>query len=169
MPGPRSEALVDFRRRCREHGLAVTFQRQVIYEAVIGSRRHPTPEWIFEEVKKRIPCISLGTVYKNVKTFVDSGVLREVTLHHGTVRLESNPAPHHHLVCTTCKTIIDIEESALAPLRFPPDRLPPGFSINQYRVEFTGECQACQKARQKPPQPKKGIRSPSCQPKPNAP
>ena len=145
----RTQALEDFRRRCREQGLAFTFQRQVIYEAVLDSRGHPTPELIYEQVRQRIPSVSLGTIYKNLKTFLDSGVLREVTLHHGSLRLESNMTPHHHLVCSSCKAIFDIEESAVEPVQLPKTGLPAGFSISQCRVEFVGVCRTCRIARRK--------------------
>ena len=146
MPDLRKQALEDFRRCCKEHGFAFTFQRQVIYEAVVDSRDHPTPDLIYEQVRKRIPSISLGTVYKNVKTFLDSGVLKEVTLHHGSLRLESNMTAHHHLVCSSCKAIFDIDESAVKPIQLPARELPAGFSIKQCRVEFVGECKSCQTA-----------------------
>ena len=149
MPDPRTQALDDFRRRCKEQGLAFTFQRQVIYEAVVDSHEHPTPELIYEQVRQRIPSISLGTIYKNVKTFLDSGVLKEVTLHHGSLRLESNMTPHHHLVCSSCKSIFDIAESAVAPVQLPATELPAGFSIQQCRVEFVGMCKSCQTAYRK--------------------
>jgi Fur family peroxide stress response transcriptional regulator len=145
----RTKALDDFRSRCKERGLAFTFQRQVIYEAVIDSRQHPTPEWIYEQVRQRIPSISLGTIYKNVKTFLDSGVLKEVTLHHGSLRLETNMTPHHHLVCSSCKAIFDIDEAAVAPVQRPTGKLPAGFSIKEYRVEFVGECKSCQTAKRR--------------------
>src|SRR3954452_5213691 len=145
----RMQALEDFRRRCREQGLAFTFQRQVIYEAVLDSRGHPTPELIYEQVRQRIPSVSLGTIYKNLKTFLDSGVLREVTLHHGSLRLESNMTPHHHLVCSSCKAIFDIEESAVEPVQLPKTGLPAGFSVSQCRVEFVGVCRTCQMGRRK--------------------
>lgn len=149
MSNLRAQALDDFRRRCKEQGLAFTFQRQVIYEAVIDSRDHPTPELIYEQVRMRIPSISLGTIYKNVKTFLDSGVLKEVTLHHGSLRLESNMTPHHHLVCSSCKAIFDIEETAVKPVFLPTNELPAGFSIQHCRVEFVGVCKSCQTARRK--------------------
>lgn len=149
MPDPRTQSLDDFRRRCKEQGLAFTFQRQIIYEAVVDSIEHPTPERIYEQVRLRIPSISLGTIYKNVKTFLDSGVLKEVTLHHGSLRLESNMVPHHHLVCSSCKAIFDIEESAVEPVQLPAGKLPPGFSIKQCRVEFVGVCRNCQAANRK--------------------
>lgn len=145
----RAQALDYFRRRCKEQGLAFTHQRHVIYEAIVDSRGHPTPESIYERVRQRIPSISLGTVYKNVKTFLDTGVLKEVTLHHGTLRLESNLAPHHHLVCSSCKSIVDIDESAVEPVQAPKTGLPAGFSIKQYRVEFVGLCKSCQAIQRK--------------------
>src|SRR5438876_775162 len=73
-----------FRLLCGEHGLAVTHQRQVIYQALLSMLDHPSPEAVYEKVRKQIPSISLATVYKNIKTFVDSGLLREVSLHHGS-------------------------------------------------------------------------------------
>ncbi len=149
MSDQRAQALDDFRRCCKEQGLAFTFQRQLIYEAVVDSREHPTPELIYEQVRQRIPSISLGTIYKNVKTFLDSGVLKEVTLHHGSVRLESNMTPHHHLVCSSCKAIFDIEESAVEPVRLPKTGLPAGFSVEQCRVEFAGLCKRCQSTHRK--------------------
>jgi len=149
MSSLRKQALDDFRRCCKEQGLAFTFQRQVIYEAVVDSREHPTPELIYEQVRQRIPSISLGTIYKNVKTFLDAGVLKEVTLHHGSLRLESNMTPHHHLVCSSCKAIFDIEASAVEPVQLPKTELPAGFSIKQCRVEFVGVCKSCQTAQRK--------------------
>jgi Fur family transcriptional regulator, peroxide stress response regulator len=149
MSDARERALEDFRRRCKERGLAFTFQRQVIYEAVVDSREHPTPELIYEQVRQRIPSISLGTVYKNVKTFLDSGVLKEVTLHHGSLRLEANMTPHHHVVCSSCRAIYDIDQAAVEPVQYSTSELPLGFSIQGCRVEFVGICQACLATRTK--------------------
>ncbi len=145
----RARAVEDLRRRCKERGLAFTFQRQVIYEAVICSREHPTPELIYDRVRQRIPSISLGTVYKNVKTFLDSGVLKEVTLHHGSLRLEANMSPHHHVVCSSCRAIYDMDQSAVEPIQYASSEVPAGFKIERCRVEFTGLCQTCRAARTK--------------------
>jgi Fur family peroxide stress response transcriptional regulator len=145
----RAKALDDFRCLCKERGLAFTFQRQVIYEAIVDSREHPTPELIYEQVRQRIPSISLGTVYKNVKTFLDSGVLKEVSLHHGSLRLEANMTPHHHVVCSSCRAIYDLDQSAVDPVQYSASELPDGFSIERCRVEFVGLCQSCRTARTK--------------------
>src|SRR4051794_309254 len=88
-----------FRQLCIEKGLSHTHQRQIIFEALDDMQNHPSPEAIYEVVKTKIPSISLATVYKNIRTFVEHGLLREVSLHHGSTRLETNLHPHHHLVC----------------------------------------------------------------------
>lgn len=132
----------NFRERCRGAGLALTHQREVIYRAVMGSHTHPSPEFIYEQVKREIPSISLGTVYKNIKTFVDAGLLREVSPHHGTLRLEPNLHAHHHLVCTKCKGIVDIELAEVEPVHWR-RRPPKGFRVDRYSVEFYGLCSNC--------------------------
>ena len=107
----------EFRDLCHRHHLAATHQRQIIYETVMSLSGHPSPEVIYGKVRRKIPSISLATVFKNIQTFLDSGMLREVSLHHGAMRVEPNHEPHHHLVCVRCRSIEDLEESRLGPVR----------------------------------------------------
>ena len=131
-----------FRDHCRAAGLACTHQREIIFRAVREMRTHPSPEAIYERVRRDIPSISLGTVYKNIRTFVDAGLLREVSPHHGTLRLETHLDPHHHLVCSRCKAIVDIDQDAVEPVHW--RRKPPaGCRVERYMVEFHGLCPAC--------------------------
>ncbi|MCX6597768.1 MAG: transcriptional repressor [Acidobacteria bacterium] len=135
-----------FETRCRALGLAVTHQRTVIYGELIATGEHPTPEAVYERVKAQIPAISLGTVYKNVKTFLDAGLLKEVSLHHGTLRLDANTEPHHHMVCTRCRRIFDIPETEFGPVHL--KNLPEsGFQIDRFSIEVVGVCGACAAAR----------------------
>lgn len=131
-----------FRRRCRELGLAFTHQRQVIYRLLAGTDAHPSPESIYEEVRREIPSISLGTVYKNIKVFVSNGLVREVSPLHETLRLDANLEPHHHLVCVKCKKVEDLPEEGLEPIRFR-GSLPKGFQPARTVVEVIGLCSAC--------------------------
>ncbi|MCU1321741.1 MAG: ferric uptake regulator, Fur family [Acidobacteriaceae bacterium] len=132
-----------FRELCAEHGIAVTHQRQILYEVMQGMHGHPSPEEIYAEVKRQVPSISLATVYKNIHLFVESGVLREVSLHHGSQRVEMNRDEHHHLVCSKCKSISDIDEKVLGVL---PKRrkLAGGFLVERYAVDVIGLCANCQ-------------------------
>ena len=131
-----------FAALCRGKGLALTHQRRIIYREMLRMGGHPSPEAIYERVRLEIPSISLGTVYKNLKTFLEAGVLREVSLHHGTQRLEANLEPHHHLVCTRCKSIFDIPEAEFDSSRLKRS-FPRGFRIESVSIEVHGLCAAC--------------------------
>jgi Fur family peroxide stress response transcriptional regulator len=135
-----------FRELCADHGLTATHQRQVLYEVMQTMPGHPSPEEVYARVKKRIPAISLATVYKNIHLFIESGVLKEVSLHHGSLRVEMNSHVHHHVVCSHCKSITDIEEKDLGVL---PKRqgLPGGFQVERYAIDVIGICAACQRAK----------------------
>jgi Fur family peroxide stress response transcriptional regulator len=103
---------------------------------------HPSPEAIYEHVQKEIPSISLATVYKNLRIFVHHGLLSEVSLHHGSARIETRQEPHHHLVCVRCRSIIDIDEAELEPVRLK-GRAPDDFRVHRYSVEIHGLCKSC--------------------------
>lgn len=138
----RRETYNEFRHLCRVHSLAATHQRQKIYEALVSRPGHYSPEEIYEQVKQDLPSISLATVYKNLKTFVQAGMLREVSPHHGSWRIDANSHPHHHLVCTRCRSISDLDINSLAPVRLR-GKLPPGFRVEKFAIEVQGICKAC--------------------------
>ena len=132
-----------FRELCHEYGIAVTHQRQVLYEVMKTMHGHPSPEEVYARVKKKVPAISLATVYKNIHLFVESGVFREVSMHHGSLRVEMNDEAHHHMVCSKCKAITDIGEKELG-LVSTKTKLPGGFLVERYAVDVIGICAKCQ-------------------------
>jgi Fur family transcriptional regulator, peroxide stress response regulator len=131
-----------FRELAWKCGLAATHQRQVIYEAVVAAPGHYSPESVYAEVRRRTPSISLATVYKNLRLFVEHGLLREVSPHASTLLVEGNLEPHHHLVCTRCKTVQDVEGDFINLKRL--SRLAPrGFDLSRPLVEVFGLCRRC--------------------------
>ena len=110
-----------------------------------GMAGHPSPEEIFAEVRRRIPAVSLATVYKNIHIFVENGILREVSLHHGSQRLEMNEREHHHLVCSRCKAITDIAAEGIDLIPRHRD-LGVGFHVERYSVDVIGLCAECQRS-----------------------
>ena len=132
-----------FRKLCEEAGLAVTHQRHVIYDVLCSIEGHPSPEEVCARVRDRIPSISLATVYKNLHLFISFGIFQQVSLHHGSMRMETNPSRHHHLLCTRCKTIHDIAPEVLGVLEMPRE-LPGGFRVEKVAVDVLGICAACQ-------------------------
>ena len=120
----------------------MTHQRWVIYRILAGTAQHPTPEETFEQVRKEIPSISLATIYKNIKTFLEAGLLREMSTPDQTMRLDANLEAHHHLVCTRCGTILDLSPDSVAPVHLKKP-LPQGFRVESCTVNFLGLCGQC--------------------------
>ncbi len=147
IPADRLQSRMEFfKRRCAECGLANTHQRQVLYRALAESDDHPSPEALYERVKKEIPVISLGTVYRNIKIFEQHGLLREVTPLHEPSRLDANLTDHHHLVCQRCRSIVDVPAEDIEPVRFRRGS-PQGFQVERYEIEVLGICSRCAKER----------------------
>ena len=85
-----------------------SYQREVIKEIICSTKSHPTADWIFSEAKKKISNISLGTVYRNLKTLEEIGSIK--VIHDSSqVRYDGNIDGHHHLKCIECGILIDID------------------------------------------------------------
>jgi Fur family transcriptional regulator, peroxide stress response regulator len=137
----------DFRELCNQSGLALTHQRQVVFDSLASmpEHHHPSPEEVYEKVRKLIPSISQATVYKTLHTFVEHGIVRELSPHHGTLRVDINTHGHHHLICTRCKSVMDIEDEDLDPVKLR-HQLPDGFRVDRVTVEIQGLCAKCSQA-----------------------
>jgi Fur family transcriptional regulator, peroxide stress response regulator len=131
-----------FRDLAWKCGLAATHQRQVIYEAIVSTPGHHSAETVYAEVRRRTPSISLATVYNNLRLFVEHGLLREVSPHASTLLVEGNLEPHHHLVCTRCKAVQDIEGDFINYKKLS-RQAPRGFDLTQPLVEVFGLCRRC--------------------------
>ena len=84
-------------------------QRETVKNIVRGTNSHPTAEWVYTQTKKIIPNISLGTVYRNLKTLQQTGQIN--IIHDGPVaRYDWNLETHHHLKCIECGEIVDINK-----------------------------------------------------------
>jgi Fur family peroxide stress response transcriptional regulator len=132
-----------FRKVCRQAGLTMTHQRHVIYDVLCSIEGHPSPEDVYARVKRRIPAISLATVYKNLHLFIDSGIFQQVSLHHGSMRVETNQTRHYHLLCSGCKAIHDLDPASLG-IDDLPRALPGGFRMERLSIDVVGLCAACQ-------------------------
>ena len=83
-------------------------QREGIKKIVQCTNCHPTADWIFNQTKKIIPNISLGTVYRNLKRLEEEGEIN--TIYDGNiVRYDWNKDPHDHLKCKVCGDLIDVQ------------------------------------------------------------
>lgn len=143
-PDEIAARLEQFEEICRQKGLPVTTQRRVILEAILQRGDHPTADQIYEAVQDRIPQLSRTTVYRTMETLLELGVIRRVHLTGVTGRFDGKIRRHHHLVCTHCGTIIDINDDNLDQLLVPKRKLQ-GFEVDDFSVQFSGTCSGCQK------------------------
>ncbi len=118
-------------------------QKEAIVRVLRGTNCHPTADWIYEEVRKEVPNISLGTVYRNLKTMKERGEILELSSAGGLGRFDGNPENHYHFRCDRCGRVYDIDE----PIdRTIDERVAArtGFEVFQHRLEFRGMCIECQ-------------------------
>lgn len=87
-----------------------TKQRQAILEILKNTSAHPDANWIFKKVSKKIPNISLGTVYRNLNILCEDDIIKELSFQPTVTRYEAQMETHHHIICTNCLKIEDIEE-----------------------------------------------------------
>lgn len=82
-------------------------QREAILEVLRCTRTHPTADWIYKETRKKIPNISLGTVYRNLSELSRSGEILTVNVGDGKEHYDGDISPHLHLHCKICGSITD--------------------------------------------------------------
>ncbi len=134
----------------RQLGFRLTGPRRVILDVVQGTDIHPTAEWVYRQVRRRLPRVSLGTVYRNLRLLVEEGLVTELPGtsggHAGESRLarfDGNSRVHHHFTCSECGRIQDLTEPVNRSLeRRMTART--GLSISHHRIEFYGRCPACE-------------------------
>jgi hypothetical protein len=66
----------------------MTHQRQVIFEEIMKMESHPTADEVYERVRKRLPRISMGTVYRNLDILTSSGLINRIEPGHSQMRFE---------------------------------------------------------------------------------
>jgi Fur family transcriptional regulator, peroxide stress response regulator len=146
---PRADVAPD--AALRNVGLRLTGPRRVVLEVVRGTESHPTAEAVHRMVRRRLPRVSLGTVYRNLRLLVAEGLVNELPGPHA--RFDGNTSEHHHFTCLGCGRIVDVE----GPLTAPHSRAlcrrvaaQGGFSVTHHRIEFYGRCAACRTASSRP-------------------
>ena len=121
-----------------------TKQREAILRVLMNSKSHPTADLIYEEVKKEIPKISKGTVYRNLKVLQESGQVSELNLNGTISRFEVKQDSHYHFRCEKCGRVSDIDMPVDRELDRHIEKIT-GLKISYHQLEFRGLCKDCQK------------------------
>ena len=124
----------------RSIGFKLTPQRLAILDYLQGNTRHPSAEDIFLAVQKKFPTMSLATVYTTLSALKAKGVVQELILDPDKKRFDPQTRLHNHLICLSCRRIVDIPRDYRPDL---PDGVAEGFAVIESHVEFYGLCPAC--------------------------
>ena len=120
----------------------MTKQKRVILEVLKNTKSHPTADWVYDKVKKKIPNISLGTVYRNLNILKSQGEIMELNYGKGFSRFDGNPSNHYHFTCDLCGRILDVETPVVSYIEEEVIKTM-GVKVHSHRLEFYGACQDC--------------------------
>jgi Fur family ferric uptake transcriptional regulator len=139
-------------KRLEEHHEApaqmrLTPQRQIILEELAKVTSHPTANEVYDMVRKRLPRIGLGTVYRNLELMADQGLIMKLEVGGTQKRFDATTQLHYHIRCSDCGKVDDIElevQSRINQLA----AAATDYQILGHRIEFSGLCGQCRQARE---------------------
>ena len=120
-----------------------TRQRELILDVVRSTMDHPTADWIHRQARRRLPRLSLATVYRNLKQLADEGSIREIHAGGHPARFDGNTGQHYHIRCLGCGRVNDLPMSVDTRLE-DQAALAMNYRILGHQVEVQGLCPLCQ-------------------------
>ena len=125
-----------------DRNMRLTSQRQVIFEELTKVKSHPTVNEVYDMVRKRLPRIGLGTVYRNLNLLAELGIIRRLEVGGEQKLFDGDISPHYHIRCINCNRVDDIfikmdrglEKSAASCC---------DYKILDHHVQFSGICSKC--------------------------
>jgi Fur family ferric uptake transcriptional regulator len=132
-------------KKLTDKGYRLTPQRLMIVSAIEDSDVHISAEEVYAQVVAKYPQVNISTVYRTLELLKQLGLVIETDFGEGRVRYHpAEKGHHHHLVCTECGAVIDLDESLLSSLK--------GMLLREYKfsadlkhLAIFGRCQKCQK------------------------
>lgn len=134
---------LDAADRLTAAGERVTRQRLLIANALATAGTQLTAEQLYRGLRRAAPGIGRATVFRTLETLVEAGVARRLEqAGHVYTYVACLPEHHHHLSCTRCGRVEEIDEAYVTPIarRLAHDL---GFQIDDARLDFYGRCAAC--------------------------
>lgn len=127
-------------------GLRLTPQREAVLRVLATTAEHPSVDQLYAQARRRCRSTSRATIYNTLSMLKQLGEVVELEFAGGGNRYDARPPePHPHLVCTRCGRIEDFDPAdlrvALAAAAAS------GYRVTGRRLDFYGECPACQSQR----------------------
>jgi len=122
--------------------LRMTQQRKIILEELRKVDTHPSADEVYELVRKRLPRISLGTVYRNLEILSKTGAIQKLEPGCSLKRFDGNPHAHHHIRCIQCDRVVDAHFDIDLNITNE-DCEQSNFKIIGHKLEIIGLCPEC--------------------------
>jgi Fur family transcriptional regulator, peroxide stress response regulator len=118
-------------------------QKETILKVLHNTSLHPSADWVYDQVRREIPNVSLATIYRNLRLLKEAGYIQKVDLSSEQGRFDGNTGDHYHLRCKKCGLIIDLDEPVRRSIEARVARKT-GFKVTGHRLEVMGLCPECQ-------------------------
>ena len=122
----------------------ITRQRQIILEELRKVTSHPTADEVCQLVRRRMPHISLGTVYRNLEILSDYGLVLKLEMAGSQRRFDGNTDNHYHVRCTGCSKVEDVPGEPF-PISEQEYCQTTNYEVKGHRLEFFGLCPNCKR------------------------
>jgi Fur family ferric uptake transcriptional regulator len=123
--------------------IRITIQRQILLEELGKTKKHPTACELYDIVRKRLPRIGLGTVYRNLELMADAGLILKLEVGGTQKRFDADIEPHYHIRCCRCSKVENIEVDVIHDI-VQAAAQKTSYNIIGHHIEFSGECPECQ-------------------------
>ncbi len=122
--------------------MRLTTQRQIILEELGKVTSHPTANEVYDMVRKRLPRIGLGTVYRNLELMAETGIILKLEVGGTQKRFDATVAPHYHIRCLSCGKVDDIEVPVMEDINKTAAEIS-HYEVIGHHIEFSGICSEC--------------------------
>lgn len=132
----------ELRQMLDAQGSHLTRQRAAVFEYLSQVEHHPTADEVYLAVKRKLPRISLATVYKNLEALVACNAISKFAYGDSSARYDIRTDHHYHTRCLTCGKMTDLDAEQGSQL-FKQIKPQAGFTVKDYRLELLGYCRKC--------------------------
>jgi len=127
-----------------KNNLRMTRQRKIILQELRKVDTHPSADEVYELVRKQLPRISLGTIYRNLEVLLQLGEIQRIELSGSLKRYDGNPKVHYHIRCIHCERVDDVVIKPTRDLDYQ-IHCSTEYQVIGHRLTFLGYCRECQK------------------------
>jgi Fe2+ or Zn2+ uptake regulation protein len=140
-------AAIEIPERLTSQGRRLTRQRVLVAEALASARRALSAQELYDRIKTTNPTLGRATVYRALEAQVQDGMASRFERDgHVSAYIACDATHHHHLVCTRCQRVEDLDETAVAPLLSSVGRRYE-FQVDHAALDFYGLCRSCRRKR----------------------